>query len=118
MEDRGILLVDDDLLTLDLLRECFRQLGLNVHCAENGFDALQMMQKSTFALMFTDLQMPGMDGLELALKARVLAPDLRIVMCTGAQTPEICERADKAGITRVLRKPFPFMEILAIANGT
>lgn len=117
MEDGGILLVDDDIITLSLLSECFRQSGLRVHCAENGEDALQMMQESTFALMLTDLQMPGMNGLELARKARELAPDLQIVMCTGALTREVCELAGKAGIAKVLRKPLLFQEILSIARG-
>ncbi|ABQ25527.1 response regulator [Geotalea uraniireducens] len=117
MEDGGILLVDDDIITLNLLSECFRQSGMRVHCAENGEDALQMMQESTFVLMLTDLQMPGMNGLELARKARELAPDLHIVMCTGALTREVCELARKAGIAKVLRKPYVFLEILAIARG-
>jgi CheY-like chemotaxis protein len=114
MEDSGILLVDDDVIALALLKECFHQRGISIQCAENGENALQLMQQRPFALLLTDLQMPGMDGLELARKARRLVPNLPIVLCTGAATPEICALADQIGIARVVRKPIRFSELFAI----
>lgn len=116
MEDSGILLVDDDPLFLTLLGKCFLQWGINAHCAEKGEDALQMMQERHYALLLTDLQMPGMDGLELARKARELIPDLPIVMCTGAVTPEVCALAEETGIAQVVRKPVRFYELFAIVG--
>lgn len=117
MEMGGILLVDDDTVILSLLMNCFRQIGVGVDCAQNGADALKLLRENRYSLMLTDLQMPGMDGLELARNARELAPDLHIVMCTGFVTPELCAMADKTGIAQVLRKPFHFVELLAIAKG-
>lgn len=116
MEECGILVVDDDKGVLCLLRECFRQVGMRVQCAENGEEALRTIQESSIVLMLTDLNMPGMTGLELARRARERAPGLRIVMCTASLSPEIRELASKAGITKVLGKPFIFPEILALAR--
>ncbi len=117
MEDSGILVVDDDRNILCLVRDCFRRAGMSVHCAENGEEALRKMQESSIVLMLTDLNMPGMNGLELARRARKLAPDLRIIMCTGSLSPEISELASRAGIAKVLGKPFIFPDILALARG-
>ncbi len=116
MEECGILVVDDDKGVLCLLRECFRQAGISVQCVENGEEALLKIQESGIVLMLTDLNMPGMNGLELARRARELAPDLRIIMCTGSLSPEISELANSAGIAKVLGKPFIFPEILALAR--
>lgn len=116
MKDSGILFVDDDILFLALLRECFMQRGIVIQCAENGEDALQMIQQRPFAVLLTDLQMPGMDGLELAGKARKLMPDLPIVLCTGAVTPEVCALAEETGIAQVVRKPIRFSELFAIVG--
>jgi CheY-like chemotaxis protein len=116
MEEGGILVVDDDRNILCLVRERFRKEGIRVQCAENGDEALLKIQESSIVLMLTDLNMPGMNGLELARRARELAPDLRIVMCTASISPEISELASSAGIAKVLGKPFIFPEILALAR--
>ena len=116
MEDGGILVVDDDRGILCLVRDRFRQAGIRVQCVENGEEALLKIQESSIVLMLTDLNMPGMNGLELARRARELAPDLRIVMCTASLSPEINELASRAGIAKVLGKPFIFPEILALAR--
>jgi len=116
MKEGGILVVDDDRSILCLVRDCFRQAGIRVQCVENGEEALLKLQESRIVLMLTDLNMPGMNGLELARRARELAPDLCIVMCTASLSPEISELASRAGIAKVLGKPFIFPEILALAR--
>lgn len=116
MEDHGILLVDDDPLFLMLLTKCFLQQGMAVHCADNGGDALHIIRERSIALLVTDLQMTGMSGLELAGKARDMFPDLKIVLCSGALTPEVCNQAEKNGITQVMHKPVRFVELLTIVK--
>ena len=56
--------------------------------------------------MITDLNIPGLDGLELSRKALLIAPYMVIVMCTGDITPEISYIAAEIGIMKVLAKPF------------
>jgi CheY-like chemotaxis protein len=64
------------------------------------------LAKKAFQLMITDYNMPGLNGLELAPKALAIAPNMPIIMCTGAISAEIPRLAEAAGITSVLGKPF------------
>ena len=110
--ESSILVVDDDRDVLDLADYFFRDAGLEVHCAENGWQALEKIRGNRFSVMITDFNMPGMDGLELARKASEIAPDLRIVMVTGHPNRELSEQASDAGIVAVIAKPLQLEGLL------
>jgi CheY-like chemotaxis protein len=112
----NILVVDDDRGNLELLKHLLEGEGMNVHCAACGEEALWRIKQESFLLMITDLNMPGLDGFELARKAREMAPHMPIVMNTGDMSPETPRLALDAGIMRVLAKPFHLKEILEIVR--
>jgi CheY-like chemotaxis protein len=62
--------------------------------------------------MITDLNMPGLDGLELSRKGREMAPHMPIIMNTGGISPKVIQMAQEAGISRVMAKPFLHNEML------
>jgi CheY-like chemotaxis protein len=108
----NILVVDDELNNLNLIK-CFLEAeGMIIHCATSGEDALRKMKDVPFHLMITDFNMPGMDGMELARKALEIAPDMPIIMLTGEISPEIPQLAEKVGIKTVLAKPIHPIELL------
>ncbi|MFZ3209499.1 MAG: response regulator [Geobacteraceae bacterium] len=113
---KNILIVDYDRDILKLLKHLLEGKGMNVHCAACGEEALRRMKQNSFILMIADLNMPGMDGFELARKAREIAPRMPIVMNTGDMSPETPRLALEAGITRVLTKPFHPKEMLDIVK--
>lgn len=115
-ENGGILIVDDDRDYLELVRCFLEHEGMKVLCAASGMDALLKMEECSFTLMITDLNMPGIDGLELARLARTIAPRMPIVMSTGDISPEIFHLAMEAGIATVLAKPFRPEEVLAMVR--
>lgn len=106
-----ILLVDDD----DQVREILTDmLGLDDHevvPVNDPFEALRLLGESTYDLLVTDLGMPGMSGLELAVKARDINPNLPIALVTGwgsqLNEGEVLEK----GIRAVLAKPFKLKDI-------
>jgi len=116
-EYSSVLIVDDDQRILELATFFLTREGVEVQCAADGEEALSKMRERTFAMMITDLNMPGMDGLELARKAREIAPDMPIAMSTGDKSPKICRLAKEAGIVEVFAKPFNFEKIVAICRG-
>ena len=110
MED--ILVVDDDRIMLEAVKRILEREGIVAHCVASGEDALEKMKERTFSLMITDLNMPGLDGLELARKGLEIAPQMPIIMDTGAISPKIIRLAKEIGITKVLGKPFLVKELL------
>lgn len=116
MENSGVLVVDDDQTILNLATYFFERKGIKVHCAADGEEALRKIQERTFTMMVTDLNLPGMDGLELARKVREIAPRMPIVMSTGNKSPEICRLAKEAGIVEVFAKPFRFAELMGMVR--
>src|SRR6266480_3263217 len=116
MKDSGVLVVDDDQFILELMSSFFESEGIKVHCASNGEEALRKLRERTFLLMVTDLNMPGMNGFELAGKVREIAPRIPIFMSTGDISPEITRLASEAGIVRIFAKPADFEEIVALVR--
>ncbi len=84
-----------------------------VQCAANGEEALSLLQYANINLMITDLNMPGMDGIELARKALEMFPSLSVILSTGSLT-NITQIAGDAGIRMILNKPFDPQRMLAV----
>ena len=116
MREFNLLVVDDNRIYLDMVKELFEYAGLKVLCADSGEEALKMIKEKHFGLIFTDFNMPGMDGLELARRVLEMVPDARIVMTTSDPSPQITEMAVRAGISRVTSKPYELKHILDIID--
>ena len=112
----NILLVDDDRITLVLVKDILEREGFEVHCAESGEEALEKITETAFSLMITDLNMPGLDGLELSRKGLEIAPQMPIIMNTGGISPKIIRQANEIGISKVFAKPFLLKELLQTMN--
>ena len=100
-----ILLVDDELPVLDGYR---RQIGrkYRVHCALGGEEALELMKtEGPFAVIVSDMKMPGMDGVTFLAKAREMAPDTVRVMLTGTEEKNAAQAVNEGSIFRFLSKP-------------
>ena len=104
MED--ILVVDDDRLILEAVKHILECEGIVAHCVASGEEALEKIKERTFSLMITDLNMPGLDGLELSRIGLGIAPQMPIIMDTGTISPKITRLAKEIGISKVLTKPF------------
>jgi CheY-like chemotaxis protein len=104
MED--ILVVDDDRIILKVVKLILEREGISAFCVESGEEALEKLNERTFSLMITDLNMPGLDGLELSRIGLEIAPQMPIIMDTGSISPRITRLAKEIGISKVLSKPF------------
>jgi CheY-like chemotaxis protein len=85
MKENGIkiLVVDDEQGICKLLSRLVEQEGCKALVANNGFDALKLIKSELPEILFTDLRMPGMDGIELMTKAKALDPDLPVIFITA-----------------------------------
>jgi CheY-like chemotaxis protein len=85
-----VLIVDDDDDILDLAAEILRTFGYEVLTARNGLEAVAILRSnSRISILFTDVQMPGMGGEELAGVALALRPDTRVVFTSGWSRPPV-----------------------------
>jgi CheY-like chemotaxis protein len=78
-----ILIVDDEDEVRDLVATILADLQFEIVQARDGTEALRLMREAPATLLLTDLRMPGIDGLELARRAKELNPDLRTLFMSG-----------------------------------
>jgi DNA-binding response OmpR family regulator len=109
---KSVLVVDDDSMMLEVIKRILSCEGIDAHCVSSGAAALDEMKERSYPLMITDLNMPGLDGLELSRQCLELAPQMRIIMDTSDVSPENVGLAREIGIARILTKPFLPAEML------
>ena len=102
---RKVLVVDDDPVVGASFNRVLSGKGYIVVAAENGADALAMLQAEKFDAVFTDLRMPGMDGLQVAENIKATQPWVPVVLVTGYGSAANEKRARDAGVVDFLRKP-------------
>jgi len=112
MKTRDILVVDDDTDCLQLFSLCLKDAGFDVCAASGGMKALEILGQDNFRMMITDFNMPGINGVELASRAREHCSDMRVVLVTGSTVSKIFEAAATAGISRIFSKPLDMKKLL------
>jgi CheY-like chemotaxis protein len=105
MDIHPIIFVDDNSRYLRLVETIVEQTGIYAHYATSGEEALRILQENPCEIMFTDLNMPGMDGYKLSKLAREILPGIRIFMVTAAASPYVSRLAAQIGISKVITKP-------------
>lgn len=81
-----VLVVDDDASVLDVIASMLEDLGCEVVCAHSGAEALEVLQANEqISILITDINMPGMDGHELAHRAVRIRPSLKVLQLSGRE---------------------------------
>lgn len=101
-----VLVVDDELIIRESLAGWLRKSGCNVQTADGGMQALNMLTRSNFDLIFLDIRMPDMGGMELLKRIRAQYPQSLVVMITAYGSVETAVEAMKLGANDYLLKPF------------
>jgi DNA-binding NtrC family response regulator len=103
--NKRILVVDDEAIVRHSCELALTDAGYAVSTVRSGREAIQACRNERFDVVFTDIRMPDMDGLEVS---RVLSgefPDLPVVIITGYPSPESAERARSYGVFDYIEKP-------------
>jgi DNA-binding NtrC family response regulator len=105
-EKMSIMIVDDEEIIRESFLHWFEKFGHRVEAAASGFDALEKLEKFPFEVLFVDIKMPGMDGIELLGKVKEEYPDTIVIIITAYGSIETAVQAMKMGATDYLLKPF------------
>lgn len=106
-----VLVVDDDADVLEVIASMLQDLGCGVVCAHSGAEALETLTGNEgISILITDINMPGMDGHELAERATRLRPDLKVLQLSG--------RERRRDAFPMIRKPFSEDDLARVMRET
>jgi two-component system, OmpR family, response regulator MprA len=107
-----LLVVDDDAIAREGLREFLMEEGFEVVTAADGLDALDAMQSFAPALLITDLDMPRLDGRSLVATVRKISPAMRIVVLSAHPAPDRGSVVEAFRADAYITKPIELCDLL------
>ncbi len=108
-----ILLIEDEIKTLQSIRQGLDEYGWTVNTASDGLTGLRLAQQNDYDVVVSDITMPGMSGLELCRQLRAEGHSMPILLLTALNQTDDKVTGLDAGADDYLAKPFEFKELLA-----
>jgi len=105
-EKMSVMIVDDEMIIRESFFHWFEKGGHRVDTASSGFEALEKLEKFPFEILFVDIKMPGMNGIELLGKVKEEYPETIVIIITAYGSIETAIAAMKMGASDYLLKPF------------
>ena len=102
---KKILVIDDESGNLNMFRLFLKAYGYEVLLAENGRAGLEIAEKQSPSIVFTDIKMPGMDGLEVLKRLKELNPLTEVIVMTGHGDMDLAVKALNLNATDFISKP-------------
>ncbi len=115
---KNMLIIEDDVVSRDLLRLVFEYDGFDCREADNGAMGLAVLESQLFDVIILDNAMPIMSGLEFLdrLKRQPPQTEIPIIMITGLLNQEIREKATQLGAYAIVGKPYDLGELRALVS--
>ena len=112
----AVLVIDDDDKVLTRVQEALRRAGCLVDTAGSGPEGLARLARQDYDLVFTDLMMPEMSGIEVVRRALAKKPETAVLMITGFASVDSAVEALKLGALDYIEKPFTPSELEAFTR--
>jgi DNA-binding NtrC family response regulator len=106
-----ILVIDDENVIRELMREILERAGYETVGAETPERALALLEEQDVAVVVSDIVMPGLSGLDLLVEVRARRPSLPVILVTGAGTDDNLSEASARGAHGLVIKPFTHAEL-------
>ena len=117
MSEKGsILFVDDNENMCKSMSMIFERMDYDTHTAFDGADAVEAVRERSFDLIFMDIKMPKLNGVEALHEIKLVRPDVIVVMMTAYTKDALVSEAFKEGAYDVLNKPFDLKQIIALVE--
>ncbi len=117
MNNPKVLIVDDDPMIRDALAEILSSIGgYNTEIAVNGSEGIKKIKDNKYDIVFTDLTMPNITGMDLLKEAKKVNSDIPVVVITGYSTIENAVAAMREGAYDFVTKPFKIEKVISLAD--
>jgi len=108
MKNYKILFIDDDQQILSIVDQFLSRCGFNVTTEPSGLKAIELVQENRYSVVFSDLIMPEISGMELLRQIKTVSPETDVIIVSGYGTIETAIEAMKLGSYDFLQKPINF----------
>jgi DNA-binding NtrC family response regulator len=105
MNIKPILIVDDEPIVRESIRDWLKDAGYEVTTAETGEEAIAMIQKEDFGVLVLDVRLPGKTGISVLRDIKALKPEIKSIVITAYPTSELAAQAKELGAIDYLVKP-------------
>ena len=112
---KRVLIIDDEKTILNMMTRLLTRAGYDVHTAQNGVEADQILEKESFDLVITDIIMPQKEGMEMITVLKMNYPEIKIIAMSGGgrfSPVSYLKSAEVLGAHKTFVKPFDHHEML------
>ncbi|HEX3969746.1 MAG TPA: response regulator [Stellaceae bacterium] len=111
-----VLVIDDDRDHAESIADILSMRGHRVEAAFSGEQGVEIFRKQDFDIVFMDVKLPGMNGVETFFEFKKIRPNARVMMMTGFSLEQLITQAIENGALGVLRKPFAIQDLLHVLD--
>ena len=111
-----ILLVDDDMASLEVLREVLTRAGYDTVSAENGYEALKIVQEASIDLALLDFNLPDTTGAELLQRVKLFQPNVPVIIMSANTSQGVKFDVFEAGAYTFISKPIDLSQLLKFVS--
>jgi len=113
-ESKKILVVDDEKAICEILEEFLSLFGHSVTSANSGADAIEVVHRARPDVVFLDIRMPGMSGLDVLKEIKALDSSIRVIMISAFGDEETESMARELGADGYIQKPVDLPDLLVL----
>lgn len=114
MKDQAILVVDDNKDFADVFCDILRSNDYKADSCYGGHQALGKLKENDYDILFIDIRMPEMDGVETLKEVKKLKPQITVIMMTGYSVDEMVHKAIEENASDIIYKPFEIDKVLGL----
>ncbi|MGB2600970.1 MAG: response regulator [Candidatus Omnitrophota bacterium] len=118
MKEHKILVVDDNKDFADVFCDILKANDFKAECCYGGAQAVELVKDGAYDIMFLDIRMPEMDGIQTLKEVKRIKPDTMVIMMTGYSVDEMVHQAIEEKASEIIYKPFEIEKVLGLIRST
>lgn len=116
MEDKSILIVDDNINLTKTMAFILKRKGFTVTTAKDGLEAVDKVKEQSFKLIFMDIKMAHLNGVEAYKKIKKIKPEIVVMMMTAYAVEDLVQEAIQEGARGIIYKPLDLDNVVSLVH--